>query len=397
VARSLPLKAYLALRGADDRAKPLPQMPPRPKGSVIWARCRTADQARAIDSLRRALQADGDPVHLTVTMRKDADAALGFPEPVGKDQIKAFLDHWKPAICLWVGDELDPFLLNEMSGARRRIVGIDMSADVLRLRDRNWIPGLPRAVLGLFHHIGAVDTAAAAALVQAGIRPSRIAPLGPLAETPVVLTYREADRRELARAIGTRPSWLAAAAGLEEADLIAVAHQQASRRAHRLLLIVSLRSAEDAPDMAKALRAQGFNVALRSDDAEPGETNQVYIVDSPDEIGLCYRLAPITYLAGSLSGTAICRDPYEAAALGSAVLHGPAVAPWQNRISLLRAAGGCVGLQTPAALGSAVEDLLAADKVAAIAHAAWDVTSRGADMAAKLAEMLQEMLDEAGG
>jgi len=106
-------------------------------------------------------------------------------------------------------------------------------------------------------------------------------------------------------------------------------------------------------------------------------------------------MSPITYLGGTLTGGP-CRNPYEAATLGSAVLHGPDIAPYQGQVRRLGEANACVSLKSPDDLGDQVERLLAPDKTALIVHAAWEVTSRGAEVTARVAEAILAQLDEIG-
>src|SRR5690606_34411413 len=122
----------------------------------------------------------------------------------------------------------------------------------------------------------------------------------------------------LAQTIGPRPVWLAAEVPVDELPDVIAAHRQASRTAHRLLLILAPARAEDMEDMAKALREAGFRTALRWDGEEPDEEVEVYLAGGPAEIGLWFRLASITYLGGTLTGGAT-RHPFEAAALGTAI------------------------------------------------------------------------------
>ena len=49
-----------------------------------------------------------------------------------------------------------------------------------------------------------------------------------------------------------------------------------------------------------------------------------------------------------------------------------------------------------AGLGRAVEALLSADRVAAMAMAGWDVTSRGAEATDRIVTLIRNRLDEAG-
>ena len=100
---------------------------------------------------------------------------------------------------------------------------------------------------------------------------------------------------------------------VEEAAVIA-AHRSALRMAHRLLLILVPDRAERSDRLAAMLEAsEGWQVARRSSEEEPDDETQVYIADAPSEMGLWYRLAPVTFMGGSLYGAGSQRDPFEAA------------------------------------------------------------------------------------
>ena len=86
MARSLAIAAYLASLGPSDRSNNPTVQPPRPTGTIIWARCSHADQLTAVETLDRKLAEDGDPVHVVATLmnwtQEFADRAL--PEPKGR-------------------------------------------------------------------------------------------------------------------------------------------------------------------------------------------------------------------------------------------------------------------------------------------------------------------------
>ncbi|MEM6896072.1 MAG: 3-deoxy-D-manno-octulosonic acid transferase, partial [Pseudomonadota bacterium] len=107
--------------------------------------------------------------------------------------------------------------------------------------------------------------------------------------------------------------------------------------------------------------------------------DQVLIADLPDEYGLWYRLAPLCYLGGTFMGLPN-RNPFEPAALGSAVLHGPHPCFFAPNFDALSAAGASRVLQVPEELGPALVSLSAPDQCAQLAHAAWDVSSQGAEV-----------------
>ncbi len=395
MARSLTIAAYLAGLRAPERPPAPVQQPPRPTGTIIWARCSQPDQLAAIETLRRKLSEDGDPIHIIATMRH-WDAGLGdraLPEPQGKNNIRAFIAHWRPLMAVWVSGDLDPILLAEMRAVDMPAILVDATSDGLDQVAGTWMPGAMRSLLSEFEAVLALDSHSAERLIRAGTPEDTVLITGPMEDCAPTLPCNEFERNDVARAIGTRPVWLAAATHLDECDLLCHAQQFASRRAHRLLLIVVPEDKSMAVSIVEKMQLHGLNVALRSNEPKPSEVTQVYVIDTEEELGLWYRISPITYLGGTLHGGG-CRDPFEATALGSAVLYGPHVAPFQRHAARLNAAGASRLIRLPADLGPNVEMLLSTDKTAEIAHAAWDVTSRGASVTNRIAAFILLRVEE---
>ncbi|MDP5359470.1 MAG: 3-deoxy-D-manno-octulosonic acid transferase, partial [Paracoccaceae bacterium] len=288
---------------------------------------------------------------------------------------------------------LDPILLAEMRSVDIPAILVDATSDGLDHVAGTWVPGAMRSLLSEFEAVLALDSHAAERLIRAGTPEDAVLITGPMEDCAPTLPCNEAERNDVARAIGTRPVWLAAATQLEESDDLCKAHQFASRRAHRLLLIVVPKHQVMAIAIAEEMQLRGLNVALRSQEPKPSDITQIYVVDTEEELGLWYRIAPITYMGGTLHGGG-CRDPFEATALGSAVLYGPQVAPFQRHAARLNAAGASRLIRSAADLGPTVETLLSADKTAEIAHAAWDVTSRGASVTNRIAAFILLRLEE---
>jgi 3-deoxy-D-manno-octulosonic-acid transferase len=297
---------------------------------------------------------------------------------------------------LWDSTELDPLLLDMLDGAKIPSIVIEASTNIVAITNASRVPALTRAVMGYVEKILTIDQQSADKLISLGAEADQIMPMGRIEETPAPLPYNESERQDLASALGTRPIWLVAGARLDEFEMIVTAHRKASRRAHRLLLIIATEIAEDADPLAAALRDAGYDVATRAEQGEPEEATQIFVADGVDELGLWYRIAPVTFLAGTLSSGAR-RHPFEAAALGSAVLHGNALAPYAKQIARLSDKGGSLTVRSAAELGDAVETLLSADKVATMAHAAWDVTTQGADVAQQIAALIHARLDQVKG
>jgi 3-deoxy-D-manno-octulosonic-acid transferase len=223
-------------------------------------------------------------------------------------------------------------------------------------------------------------------------------------EDSAALPYSEPERAALARLFATRPVWLAADVPQAEEAAVIAAHRAALRQAHRLLLIVIPASPERAAALAALAEAEGWSVARRSAEEEPDPETEVFLADGGaeaeaeggSEYGLWYRLAPITYLGGSLLGAGPGRDPREAAALGSALICGRQPGGHGGTLSRLAAARALRQVDRPEGLADALCDLLSPERAARLAQAAWAASSDGAEATARVLAELRRILDGEG-
>ncbi len=140
------------------------------------------------------------------------------------------------------------------------------------------------------------------------------------------------------------------------------------------------------------LTGQGLSVARRSLGEVPGPDTDIWLVDTLGETGLWLRAVSLAFIGGSL-GQAGGHTPFEAAALGVAILHGPETASFASAYAALDAAGAAQTVRDGEALGGAVASLLGnAGKRRAMAEAAVGVRARlAADAGALAAEALALM------
>jgi 3-deoxy-D-manno-octulosonic-acid transferase len=251
-----------------------------------------------------------------------------------------------------------------------------------------------RSALGRFSNVYAVDEASARAFRKAGAALTAVAVTGRMEEECAVLPCLEAERSALAKLLAARPVWFAA--GLPEAEEAAVlhAHRVALQQSHRLLLILLPENADRPEPLAHQLEeGDDWSVARRANDEEPEAGVEIFIVDNPAEYGLWYRLAPISFLGGSLTGRGPTRSPMEAAALGSAIIHGPKTDPYGSIFSRLGAARATRAVASPGDLADALGDLLFPDRAARLAQAAWAVESDGAEVSDRILNRIRVLID----
>jgi len=259
-----------------------------------------------------------------------------------------------------------------------------------------WLPGIARALLRRFDHIFVQDETTARHLRRLGAAAGRLEVTGSIKESGGALPHDEDERQHFVELFKTRPVWLAASTHEGEETLCAEAHRAAMKASHRLLMILAPRHPERGPAIAEDLRAQGFHVAVRSEGKEPDPSTQIYLADTLGEMGLWYRLAPVSFLGGSLVKVG-GHNPYEPAALGSAILHRPYISSAEDIYALLDEAGAAQMVKSSGELGQSVVELLEPDKAAKLAHAAWGVTSSGAGALERAHEKIADMIDDVEG
>lgn len=303
---------------------------------------------------------------------------------------RAFLDQHRPDAAVFAGP-LDPHLLSLLDRHALPALWIDATAPAVRRWPR-LARASPESGLQVFERILTATGAEADRLVRLRGVAGKLETPGPLLPSICPLPYSVRRRDALARLLAGRPIWMATDPHPSEIPMAVEAHRLAIGQSHRLLLVLAI-GPDGAEGLATGLRAAGWHVALRSAGDEPQPEVQIVLADDPDELGLWYRLAPICFLGGTLSGTGARRPPFEAAALGSALIHGPRVAPHEAEIRRLAMAGAARRVETPDSLARAVARLLSADVAAGLATAAWDVVTAGAPAMTRAAELIEDLLE----
>ncbi|MFN3722958.1 MAG: 3-deoxy-D-manno-octulosonic acid transferase [Paracoccaceae bacterium] len=369
--------------------------PERPPGRVLWLHAPTAETAKGMLELAARLT---DQARCTVLLTCSAGplAASGpiqSPPPIDQQvEVRAFLDYWKPQILIFSDGELRPGLLHEAGERGLPLLMVDGRAPYLLKERDGWFPGLMRSALQGFSHVLTIDEPSARAFRKGGAALSSVSAVGRLEEDSAALPCLEAERAALAKLLATRPVWLAV--GLPEAEESAIieAHRAAQSLAHRLLLIIAPEFPSRAGALARRLADdEGWIVAERVADQEPEPDVEVFVADGMSELGLWYRLAPITFMGGSLAGQGCVRNPMEPAALGSAILYGPRPGIFGTTFGRLGAARAARAVGSASDLGEALSDLLSPDRAARLAQAAWMVASDGAEVTDRVVTLVRQI------
>ncbi len=402
--RSLGLTAYQALARRGEPPK-VPHRPLRPVGELVWIHAAERDNLIAVFDLAARLCASRDGLNVLITQPTEAPQAPrdAFPDEWEilfdalpsdhPDSVTDFLDHWAPDTCLWIWGALRPNLILKSASRGCPMILLDADAKGFDGRRDRWLPDLTSHLLKHFSHVHVRSEAGRRRLKKIGFDPGKITITSPLVAGGRALPCSDSDLSDLSEAIGGRPAWFAACLAEQEIGVVLDAHRQALRHSHRLLLILNTANPDDAEEAKKYAADARLALVNWSNGQEPDETTQVMIADDVADRGLFFRLAPVSFLGGSLVPDSRGCDPFEAAALGSAVLYGPRVGRFISSYSRLAAAGAARIVNDAAALGNAVSRLIAPDQAATMAHAGWDVISRGAELTDRITDLVQDALD----
>ncbi len=389
--RSVSLAAYMLLSryGEGWFARKLDTNPerrgiaavPRPNGPLIWVNVTSVGGADAILTLCRRLLVQNPSLNCLITTQTDvaAQALQGQMPPRMIHQstpldasayITAFLEHWKPDLSVWTDTEFQPAFIVQTKRRNIPTVYIDTSMSAHSFRKYRLFNGMTASLLQRFDHILTQDAHGNKHLQHLGAPAGKIETSGRLNAGPTPLPHDETQRKALARAIGGRAVWLAALTHEGEEDTVIAAHKVARRSYPELLLILAPRQPERGDTIASMARGQDCAVAQRSKSQQIDRQTDIYIADTPDEMGLWYRLSPVSFIGGSLVAKG-GHNPLSAAALGSAILHGPQVSDFEAIYNTLIAADACIPVTDGPDLAKKLEGALSPERAAQLATAAW--------------------------
>ncbi|RLJ51923.1 3-deoxy-D-manno-octulosonic-acid transferase [Litoreibacter meonggei] len=364
---------------------------PRPRGELVWFHAASVGESLSVLDLIESLIDERPDLNVLITTGTRSSADLlesRLPDQTihqfvpldAREYVRTFLDHWKPDVAVWTESEFWPSLIHETSARGIAMISLNTRMSHDSYKKWLWFRGAASALLGKFNLFLAQDRITAKHLQRLGIPSDRVRINGSLKESSGALPHDEKEREAISAALETRPVWLAASTHPGEDEIAAEAQRIARRTAPRLLLIIAPRHPERGPEIAEMLRKSGWRVALRSEGVQPDAVIDIYIADTLGEMGLWYRIAPLNFLGGSLVEIG-GHNPYEPAALGSAILHGPHIENAKDIYERLDESGGARLVNDSRSLGDAVIELLEPHRSAAMAHAAWEISSQGAQAA----------------
>ncbi len=303
----------------------------RPAGPLIWIHGASVGESLTILPLINKILENRPGLQVLVTTGTVTSATIlderlpqgAFHQYVPIDRqayVRRFLDHWRPQLVLWTESEFWPNLVT-MTGDR----GIPLILVNGRISPESFagwqrLRGLMTRMLRCFTLCLAQTDADADRLRALGA--PRVEVVGNLKYAAPALPADTGNLDFLRDHIGTRPCWLAASTHQGEEILVGDVHQ-ALRTIHpNLITIIVPRHPDRGEAIAETLYECGLTVTRRSSGDAIVSKTDIYLADTLGELGLFFRLSPISFMGKSLVDQG-GQNPLEPARLGSAVLFGP--------------------------------------------------------------------------
>ncbi|KMW59548.1 Lipid IVA 3-deoxy-D-manno-octulosonic acid transferase [Candidatus Rhodobacter oscarellae] len=260
---------------------------------------------------------------------------------------------------------------------------------------RRWsqFGGVMSALLARVDYLAPQDLASGARLKALGLADAALGPPVELKSSVTAETVTQAPPQILGSAFIPERTILAASTHPGEDEIVLDAFKQRLQEDGDLTLILAPRHPRRAEEIVRLCEARGLHVVRRS---QMGElSTDVYLADTLGEMALWYRSAAVTIVCGSLVPLG-GHTPFEPAAHGSALIHGPHVANFQDIYAELDDAGGALCVKNAQELGAALcklsQDAARARQIAAAKR----VTGRFQAASAGTAPVLRALLYHLG-
>ena len=374
----------------------------RPTGNLIWFHAASVGESLSLVELIKRISSSQPDYNFLITTGTITSAKLILSRlpsnavhqyiPVDTPKaVEKFLDRWRPSLAIWTESEFWPNLISFTSA--RDIPMILINARISEKSYRRWrfFKKSLKNLIEKFNYSLIQDKKTVTYFSKIGISSNNFELTGTLKEGSAALPHSETEQVEISKQILNRPVWLAASTHEGEEKLIAAAHRHASKASQGLLLIIVPRHPERGLEIASILTKENFKICLRSKKDKISSDTQIYIADTLGELGLWYRIAPVSFVGGSfvpLGG----HNPFEPAALGSAILHGPYVENFKEIYNRLNVAGAAVKIEEASELGVKLIETLSPENAAKLAQSAWEVSSNGAEITDRAIKLIYENL-----
>ena len=369
----------------------------RPNGILVWLHAVGVGEVLALPVLARALM-DARPglnVLITSSSRTSAEALTpNLPDGVIHQYLpldvgpwrRRFLDHWKPDLSVWAERDLWPGFILECSRRGIPLALVNARMDKASFEKKSKAGGVYRELLSHFKIVEAQDPDTARNLEALGANEAQVT--GSLKTASAPLADQPETRAKIEAFLEGRRTWLAASTHPDEEPFIAEAHRLLLDIDPDAVLVLAPRDPARAKAAADLLCASGIDAEVLPPDNIPARQAQCHVLARIGQLGVWYRVAPIAFVGGSLDRTG-GHNPWEAARLDSAILHGPNTANFAADYTALQAIGATRQVADAPSMARALADPM----TLSMRERAKDLAVKNSNLPGEMAERLLAVLE----
>ena len=351
-------------RGKEDPARWVEKLgqglAPRPDGPLIWLHAVGLGEVLSLRGLIARLHAQDPALSFLVTSTTVTSAqvfAKNLPPrtlhqflPVDAPAYRRrFLDHFRPDLAVWVEQDIWPGFVSDAAarGIPQAVIAARMNAQshASHHKARSVYRDLYRAMA----LVTAQDQGTADHLTQLGALDVTVT--GSLKPSAPPLAHDPDELARLQTGFAGRRIWAVAPSHPEDESIALAAHAILRKTDPDALLIIAPRDPGRRAEIAAACDAPP---PMRSQGATPGADDPVWLCDTFGDMGLVYRLADAVLIGGTFSAIE-GHNPWEAAALHTAILHGPRIANFTADYAALHDADAARAVTDAATLAQALQ------------------------------------------
>ncbi len=320
----------------------------RPAGQLVWLHAVGLGEVMALRGLIRAMAAEDPGLNflITSTARSSAEVVAGNLPPRTQHQflpldaprfVARFLAHWRPDLAVWSEQDLWPAAVLQADALRIPMVLVNARMNAAAFQRRRRIRGLFAALYPRFAIVTAQDAETARHLVQLGAR--KVEVTGSLKAAAPPLGHDPGELSLLQAALAGRRPWLLASSHPDDEAVALPVQAELFAEDPRWLLVIVPRVPDRRDAILASVAELDLAATLQSKREMPG--GPVHVADSFGELGLWYRLCPAVLMGGTF-GPVEGHNPWEPAALGCAILHGPRLRNFLADYAVLDGAGAAI-------------------------------------------------------
>lgn len=355
---------------------------PAPAGPHVWLHGASNGELASVKPLLDVMIAARPDLHWLITANTETGVALARGWDLPRTSVhlapvdlrrpaKRTMRRWHVVAHIALESELWPNRILACPGPTV-LLGARMTPGTARTWAR--FPRLTRRLLARVRYASAQDAGSADRLSALGLPPQA---RGPVVDLKAFYDPPpQPDDPALTAAFPRAHTWLAASTHEGEEETVLNAHARLLASNPGLKLILAPRHPRRAEEIAEAAHQRGLTCARRSLD-QPPETAQVYIADTMGEMPLWYARAGRVFIGGTLTDRG-GHTPYEPAAFGAALLHGPDTRNFAAAFARLAEANAACEIDDAETLAAALTAL--SDTQAAAGAAAQNALRQDADL-----------------